>query len=244
MPNPSQQQQQPLLSQPQTVLSTQVPTLTSLPQPVMNGSTPPSQQLLIKSSQAGPGNTPLIIQNAVQNLPQTNNETSNENPSLQQEKANKIIAEAIAKAQKSGNSAIPRVLQPPELPSTLGDLDNPEQQTPEGEKPKKKRRYTPRKEKGEKSSRSKKKKSEKVETVTSSNEDTIPTVASESNLSMDSATEMKTDSEFKEEKEKKPKKKKDKEKKSEKTPKSDRKKPKKYVSKFFFYITCKFFSII
>lgn len=74
----------------------------------------------------------------MQNLPQTNNETSNENPSLQQEKANKIIAEAIAKAQKSGNSAIPRVLQPPELPSTLGDLDNPEQQTPEGEKPKRK----------------------------------------------------------------------------------------------------------
>ncbi|XP_053402464.1 chromodomain-helicase-DNA-binding protein 8-like isoform X5 [Mercenaria mercenaria] len=234
MPNPSQQQQQPLLSQSQTVHPTQVPTLTSLPQPVLNGSTQPGQQLLIKPSQAGPGNTPLLIQNTV---PQTNNENSAENSSLQQEKANKIIAEAIAKAQKSGNSAIPRVLQPPELPATLGDLDNPESETPDGKKQKKKRKYTPRKEKGEKGEktpRSKKKKSEKAETVTSSVSEMIPSVAGEFSIDGDSTMEAKTDSDVKEEKEKKPKKKKEKSEKktSEKTPKTDRKRPKKPPATF------------
>jgi hypothetical protein len=232
MPNPSQQQQQPqqpLMSQSQTVQPTQVPTLTSLPQPVLNGSTQPGQQMLIKPSQAGTGNTPLLVQGSMPIQPQTNNENSSENSSLQQEKANKIIAEAIAKAQKSGNSAIPRVLQPPELPSTLGDLDNPEPETPDGKKAKKKRKYTPRKEKGEKGEktpRSKKKKAEKVETNTS---ELIPSVAGDITMDGDSTTEAKTDSDVKEEKEKKPKKKKEKgeKKPSEKTPRTDRKRPKK-----------------
>ena len=245
MPNPSQQQQpqqqqqqqqqQPLMSQSQTVLPTQVPTLTTLPQPVLNGSTVPGQQMLIKPSQASTGNTPVLVQGNMPIQTQTNNENTTENSSLQQEKANKIIAEAIAKAQKSGNSAIPRVLQPPDLPSTLGDLDNPEQETPDGKKAKKKRKYTPRKEKGEKAEKTprskKKKKADKVETVvmSTSASELTPTVVGDLSMDGDSTIEAKIDTEVKEEKEKKPKKKKEKgdKKPSEKTPRTDRKRPKK-----------------
>lgn len=231
MPNPSLQQhqqlqQQPRLTLPQTVLATQVPTLTSLPQPVMNGSVPASQQLVINPGPAG--TQPSILQRASPVQPQPNNENNADNSSQQQEKANKIIAEAIAKAQKSGNAVIPRILQPPELPATLGDLDNPEQLTTD-KKPKKKRKYTPRKEKGEKGEKpSKKKKNSKADDVSNSIVDTIKAVASDINLDVESLTdEIKNeDIEPKEEKQRK-KKEKGEKKHSEKTPKRDRKRPKK-----------------
>lgn len=236
MPNPSLQQhqqlqQQPRLTLPQTVLATQVPTLTSLPQPVMNGSTPASQQLVINPGPAGTvGTQPSVLQSASPVQPQPNNENNADSSSQQQEKANKIIAEAIAKAQKSGNAVIPRILQPPELPATLGDLDNPEQLATD-KKPKKKRKYTPRKERGEKGdklSKPKKKKSSNAGDVSSSIVDTIKSVASDTNVDVESLTdEIKI--EDIEPKEEKPRKKKEKgeKKHSEKTPKRDRKRLKK-----------------
>ncbi|XP_052817121.1 chromodomain-helicase-DNA-binding protein 8-like isoform X4 [Mya arenaria] len=217
----------------------QMPTLTTLPQPVLNGMPQPQQQIVIRhTGQGGPGNQPLIIQGPMPGHMMGNN--GSDDPSCQQEKANKIIAEAIAKAQKSGTSSnIPRVLQPPDLPATLEGLDSSEP-TPDGKKPKKKRKYTPRKQKEPKEPNEKKKKKAKkgkVEAIEPS-----PVIEEgESLLTVDSTATMTTfaddededefrleiDESGKEEKDKKPKKKK-----SSKTPKSERKQPKKPPATF------------
>jgi len=148
-----------------------VPTLTTLPQPVLNGGAPPTQQLVIQQSTQPGLNTvqPItIIRNAIPaQEPSSTANTDGTASTNQQEKANKIIAEAIAKAQKSGNTAIPKVIQPPELPATLVEMDSLEP-TPEGKKSKKKRRYPPKKDKDnqdkdkEKTPKSKKKKKDKT----------------------------------------------------------------------------------
>lgn len=240
MANPQQQQQQQATG-PQPQQQT-VPALTSLPQPVLNGSAPPTQQIVIRPPQPGmPGSQQIIIRNAVpvQAPPTSTNEmaaTTN-----QQEKANKIIAEAIAKAQKSGNTAIPKVLQPPDLPAPLGELESLEATPEDGGKKKKKRKYTPKKDKdkdGEKTPKEKKKKKVKEKVVKEEKVD-ISAENSEASfggnlpfgLGVDDDMEdskLEIDESGGEEKTKKPKKKKSSKKEpSEKTPKSEKKKPKK-----------------
>lgn len=73
-------------------------------------------------------------------------DTDGEDKSVQkvkaQEKANQIVAEAVAKAQAAGNTAIPKVITPPPIPSTVGDAEAPGDEEESGKKksPKKKKK--------------------------------------------------------------------------------------------------------
>ena len=129
------------------------------PQSVQN-SPIPQQQQVIQSSHV------QIVREAEQDG------NSNSNVSQQQEKANKIIAEAIAKAQRTGaGSSMGRVLSPPELPSTLADVDNPDGiQDEKPAKPKRKRK--PRSDGKEKTPRRRRKDKVKVEPIEATDEAT------------------------------------------------------------------------
>ncbi|KAL5021350.1 hypothetical protein ScPMuIL_000505 [Solemya velum] len=61
-------------------------------------------------------------------------------PKKQQDKADLIIAEAVAKAKAEGNTAIPRVVATPEIPLTVGEVDKAEEKTDKEKKKKKKER--------------------------------------------------------------------------------------------------------
>lgn len=61
-------------------------------------------------------------------------------PKKQQEKADLIVAEAVAKAKAEGNTAIPRVISPPDIPLTVGEVDKVEDGTEKEKKKKKKER--------------------------------------------------------------------------------------------------------
>lgn len=63
----------------------------------------------------------------------------------QQEKANRIVAEAVARAQAAGNIGLPPLVAP-SIPSTIGDVTTPEikdGEDEEGKKKKKKRKKKP-----------------------------------------------------------------------------------------------------
>ena len=137
-----------------------VPVQVQIPQQVVQNNT--AQPQTIQNTAAQPQTT----QNTPVQIVRENEQDGSTNSSVsqQQEKANKIIAEAIAKAQRSGAvSAMPRVLSPPELPATLADVDNPDAaQEEKPVKPKKKRR--PRGDsKKEKTPKKRRKKEVKVE---------------------------------------------------------------------------------
>lgn len=61
-----------------------------------------------------------------------------------QEKANQIVAEAVAKAQAAGNTAIPKVITPPPIPSTVGDAEDQGDDDDEGKKKSPKKKKKPR----------------------------------------------------------------------------------------------------
>lgn len=215
-----------------------MPTLTTLPQPVLNGGAPTTQQIVIRPQQPGvPGTQSIIIRHAVPAQTPASTVSDGTNTNNQQEKANKIIAEAIAKAQKSGKTSIPKVIQPPDLPAPLEEMDSLED-TPGGGKKKKKRKYTPKKDKDkEKTPKEKKKKKEKVkkveveiETADNSEASVGGNLPSVLGVNSDDLEDSKLEiDESEEEKPKKVKKKKPKKEPSEKTPKPEKKKPKKYV---------------
>ena len=128
--------------------------------------------------------------------------------SQQQEKANKIIAEAIAKAQRTGSS-IPKVMSPAELPSTLTEVELPDStSTPTDTPTKVKRKRKPREPKKDKSP---KKKREKVKVVAT---DELSNVDIENSMTEDGEAD-----EFKEKKQKKKREPGEKKLKGEKTPK-------------------------
>ena len=140
----------------QTVL-TLVPSSSSLPQPgqaqptVGTGQVKQTQHIVINTNNAN-GNTKIVIQSPGSMHTMSSGESVKIDPGTnqQQEKANKIIAEAIAKAQKSGNTSIPRLIEPPELPAILKSMNETTVKQNEGEnKTKKRKRSRKEKEKDE-----------------------------------------------------------------------------------------------
>lgn len=158
-PQPQQCSQQPKPSPPN-----QVPSISSTPLNSVNN-------VPVVQIQLGPPPTMNATQVQLQTIPQQqeemggNQENMDETEQmskqkLAQEKANKIVAEAVARAQAAGNTQIPRILTPPPIPSTVGDVDTPggttTPSTPaEGKKKKKgtgkKREKKPKEPKGSKS---------------------------------------------------------------------------------------------
>ncbi|KAJ8302947.1 hypothetical protein KUTeg_019343 [Tegillarca granosa] len=161
--NIPQQQPQQCSQQPKTSPPNQVPSMSSTPLNSVNN-------VPVVQIQLGPPPTMNPTQVQLQTIPQQqeemggNQENMDETEQiskqkLAQEKANKIVAEAVARAQAAGNTQIPRILTPPPIPSTVGDVETTVGTTPltpaEGKKKKKgtgkKKEKKPKEPKGSKS---------------------------------------------------------------------------------------------
>ncbi|XP_071173454.1 chromodomain-helicase-DNA-binding protein 8-like isoform X4 [Mytilus edulis] len=94
----------------------------------------PQNQMPPSSMAMGSGNVPMsVVQIQLPQktdiLPKLEDDEEGGDKSVQkvkaQEKANQIVAEAVAKAQAAGNTQIPKVMTPPPIPSTVGDAEAP-----------------------------------------------------------------------------------------------------------------------